>query len=95
MTNVYVVINKWTTTDANSPGYISGFGANILLDELARNPGDEQYFNTVLQNNGIDPQFFDQTIYSNYASASMAVQQQGKITGFARAELDRRCVFPC
>jgi hypothetical protein len=93
MTNVYVVINKWTTTDANSPGYISGFGVGILLDELARNPGDTQHFTTVLQNNGVDPQFFDQTIYSNYVSASMAVQQQGKITGFAWAELDRSMRF--
>ena len=87
MTNVYVVVNKWTTTDANSPGYISGFGANDLLTALEEFPGDVQHLITVLQDNGIDPQFFNQTIYSNYALASMAVQQQGKITGFARAEL--------
>jgi hypothetical protein len=88
MANKYVVANKWTTSDPNSPGYMSGFEVDGLLFEL-----DQRSVSEVLQSRGIDSAYFDQTIYSNYASATMAVKQQSKITGFAGAELDRSMRF--
>ena len=34
MANYYVVINKWSTTDENSPGYMSGLRVSGLLERI-------------------------------------------------------------
>jgi hypothetical protein len=88
MTNVYVVVNKWTTTDTDSPGYISGFGVGMILTALEEFPGDVQHLDMVLQTNSIGSAYFDSEIYTNYANAAQGVYEAGKVQGFARAELN-------
>lgn len=85
---MYVVVNKWTTTDADSPGYISGFGAGMILTALSEFPGDAQHHDLVLLTNGIESVYFDSEIYTNYANAAQELKYVGKIQGFSRAELD-------
>lgn len=85
MTNKYVVANKWTTSDSNSPGYMSGFEVGSILYE--------QDINTALQSRGIDPAYFDLTIYQNYAAAARAIRGVGEIQFFAKANIDNSLRF--
>jgi hypothetical protein len=82
MINYYHVINKWTTTDPISPGYISGIRVAYLLDEIKNG-----VMSDVLNRNGILEEYFDLDIYTNYANAVLALSHTGKITGFASARL--------
>jgi hypothetical protein len=88
MANKYVVANKWTTSDPNSPGYMSGFEVDGLLFEL-----DQRSVGEVLQSRGIDSAYFDLTIYQNYANASIALRGAGEIQFFAKAKLDASLCF--
>lgn len=87
MLNYYHVINKWYTTDPNSPGYISGIRANNLLTQITNGPLAD-----VLIRNNIPEEYFDLDIYTNYANTAVALSQTGKIIGFATAKLPNNSV---
>ena len=88
MDNKYVVINKWTTSDSNSPGYMSGFEIGSVLYDL-----DQQNLSNVLESRGIDPIYFDLAIYQNYATSARAVRGIGEIQFFAKAEVNNSLRF--
>jgi hypothetical protein len=82
MANYYVVINKWSTTDENSPGYMSGLRVSGLLERIKIAPLDE-----VLVQYNIPSAYFDLQIYTDYATHAIALQHTGKIAGFTNGKL--------
>ena len=82
MPNYYHVINKWTTTDASSPGYTSGLRISTLLEQIKIEPLAD-----VLAQYNIPAEYFDLTIYTNYANTAVALSHTGKIMGFTNAKL--------
>lgn len=94
MSNCYHVINKWSTTDPTSPGYISGLRAGALLEQLKQFELFYQQgqittdpLHDVLSLYGIPEEYFDLAIYTNYASTAFELSQTGKILGFTSAKL--------
>jgi hypothetical protein len=82
MANYYVVINKWSTTDENSPGYMSGLRVNALLERIQIAPLDD-----VLVEYNIPAAYFDLQIYTDYATNAVALSQTGRIAGFTNGKL--------
>lgn len=75
--NYYAVVTKWTKATATSPGYKSGFTLAHLLAQ-----GDD-ILNTLLEDAGIPLEYFNKTIYKNWADATLAVANLGVVSAFA------------
>lgn len=93
MANKYIVANKWTTSNTNSPGYISGFEINKIVEICKKYPDDVQHINAVLESNKINSEYFDLTVYQNYAEAALAVRSLGEIQFFAVAKFSNMLSF--
>lgn len=84
--NYYTIITKWTKKTPASPGYKSGF---TLAHLLAHDP---ESLDSLLEEENISPQYFDLTIYKNWADSALAVANLGIVSAFAVVALEDRSV---